>query len=231
MITNQYFLKARALPAAFSILPPILIFNCYFLDSIIEKFITEVQTTKLFGVLAVSVVIIIPLAEIGRILGKHVLEAYYFKKELNMPTVSFILHSDSTLSKEFKSKIRTKLLSDFKLTLPTENEEKNNPTTARIKIAEVLTLARKKVHANKFLLQHNIEYGMIRNILGGLLIGIPLSVFNVIFFYFDYYSEPALVVSYIFLGLYILLAVLNKFLLYRYGEAYAKIFYREYVTL
>jgi hypothetical protein len=93
-----------------------------------------------------------------------------------------------------------------------------------------MALIRKKLQGNKFLAQHNIEYGSMRNVIGGSVLGAIFSTVNVIFFKFYVHAPLALYISLIILGVYLLLIIFSKVIIDFYGRNYAKILYREYMV-
>ena len=104
-----------------------------------------------------------------------------------------------------------------------------NEVNSRTRIVEVMAQVRKKLHGNKFLLQHNIEYGAMRNAIGGSIIGAVLSLTGIIFFSFYLPVELAVYINVITLTIYFLLILLSKIIIEFYGKNYAKILYREYL--
>jgi hypothetical protein len=145
-----------------------------------------------------------------------------------MPTTNYLMFSDNTYSGIHKEKIRKKVLSDFAISLPTIDDENLDEYEARKRIVETMALIRKKLMKNKFLLQHNIEYGAMRNAIGGSVLGLLISLFNIVFFYL-HDVHLAVVISTITLSIYILLILLSKVIINFYGNAYAKILFREYI--
>lgn len=167
------------------------------------------------------------LSEISRFFGKNVFERLFFKEELKMPTTNFLMYSDKTYSSHHKSRIRKKIFDDLKIEIPLSDEEKKNPEEARKRIVEAMALIRKKLHENSFLLQHNIEYGIMRNFIGGTLIGLPISLLGAFLTY-----KTSSIAFVIFIGLsitYIIFIIFSKFIIEFYGKSYAKILYREYL--
>ncbi len=140
-----------------------------------------------------------------------------------------MLFSDSLYSEQHKNKIRDKMASDFAVLLPTKEEEEVDQGNARTRIVEVMALVRKKLHGNKFLLQHNIEYGAMRNVIGGSVIGLVLSLINIIFFSFTAPNKLAVAISVSTFAIYLLLIILSKYIIEFYANNYAKILYREYL--
>lgn len=226
---DAYALKGRIAPAFLSIIIPIMVFNHFYVSEEFSKFVGEILGAKLISNLTISGVCLMFLSEFGRLLGKNVFEKVFFKDERYMPTTNFMLFNDSTYSEQHKNKIRNKITDDFDTLLPTKEEENSNQDNARIRIVEVMALVRKKLHGNKFLLQHNIEYGAMRNAIGGSVIGAVLSLINIVFFYYSTPNELAVTISVITLIIYLSLIALSKYIIVFYGNNYAKILYREYL--
>jgi len=226
---DAYALKGRIAPAFLSIIIPIMVFNHFYVSEEFSKFVGEVLGAKLISNLTISGICLMFLSEFGRLLGKNVFEKVFFKDERHMPTTNFMLFNDSTYSEQHKNKIRNKITDDFDTLLPTKEEEDADQDNARIRIVEVMALVRKKLHGNKFLLQHNIEYGAMRNAIGGSVIGVALSLINIVFFNYSTPSELAVTISVITLIIYLSLIALSKYIIVFYGNNYAKILYREYL--
>lgn len=179
--------------------------------------------------ISISMICLYFLSEVGRMLSKNIFQRFYFKDELYMPTTNYLMFSDKTSSQQHKIKIRNKIFSDFRINLSTAEEESMDEHAARTKIVEIMALIRKKLMGNKFLLQHNIEYGAMRNAIGGSVLGILLSIFNIIFFIKYIEINLAFYISIATLVIYISLVVFSKIIINFYGNNYAKILFREYL--
>lgn len=226
---DAYALKGRILPAFFSIIIPIMVFNHFYVSEEFAKFVGEVIGAKLISNLTISGICLIFLSEFGRIFGKNFFEKAIFKDELFMPTTNLMLFSDSTYSEQHKNKIRKKMANDFDVLLPTKEEEEADQSNSRTRVVEVMALVRKRLHGNKFLLQHNIEYGAMRNAIGGSIIGAALSLVNILFFNYFAPNELAVTISIVTFIIYLTLIALSKVIIVFYGKNYAKILYREYL--
>ena len=90
---------------------------------------------------------------------------------------------------------------------------------------------RQKLHNNKFLFQHNIEYGAMRNVIGGSIVGIIFSSFNIYFFMCIKEVKLAVTISLVALCAYVLLVLFSKVIINFYGKNYARILYREYISM
>lgn len=206
-----------------------MVFNHFYISDEFSKFVGEVLGAKILSNITISLICLYFLSEAGRFMGKNVFEKHFFNDERQMPTTNILMHQDTSFSGQYKALIRSKIRSDFQLELPSENEENSNNDDARTRIVEAMTLIRKKLHGNKFLLQHNIEYGAMRNAIGGSVIGSFFSLANIVFFSFAVEVELPVIISWVALSIYIMLIMLSKIIITFYGKNYAKILFREYM--
>ncbi len=229
MVFSAYALKGRILPAIFSIILPIMVFNHFFVSEEFAKFVGGVLGAKIISNLTISGVCLYFLSETGRLFGKNVFERAYFKEESQMPTTTFMMFGDKTYSDDYKNKFRDKVSHDFNIKLPTKKEETKDENSARTRIVETMALIRKKLHKNSFLLQHNIEYGAMRNVIGGAVLGICFSIINIVFFSTYVKIYLAVLISICTLLTYLMLIAFSKVIIGFYGKNYAKVLFREYI--
>jgi hypothetical protein len=229
MKLDKYTLKARIAPAAITAMIPLLVFNHFFVSEEFQKLLGDILGLKLFSALTISTISIVFLAEFSRAISKQLFQKVLYQDELRMPTTELMLYTDETYSGDFKNRFRDRVLKDFKITLPNADEETVTMDESRKRIAESVTSIRKKLYSNAFLLQHNIEYGAIRNSLGGAVLAVILSGLNVLFFS-QYVRNPfAVKVSLVLLVAYTMLLAIGPWLVRIYGRSYAKILFREYM--
>jgi len=226
---DSYALKGRIAPTFFSIIIPIMVFNHFYVSEEFSKFVGDFFAAKLISNLTISGICLYYLSEAARFIGKNVFESAYFKDEHYMPTTNFMLFNDPTYSDQHKNKIRLKITDDFGVSLPTRQDESLNEGSARVRIVEVMAIIRKKLHGNEFLLQHNIEYGAMRNAIGGAVIGAALSSLGVVFFSYYMVIDLAMYINIFTLGVYLFMIIFSKIIIEFYGKNYAKILYREYL--
>lgn len=81
-----------------------------------------------------------------------------------------------------KSIICSKVLNDFHLKLPNSKEQDKDLESAKVLFNEAVSLIREKVKNGRLILNYNIQYGFIRNLIGGSVVGILLSIANSVFF-------------------------------------------------
>ncbi len=227
---NQYNLKARIYPAILCIIPFMILYH-FFLNNILGDFLNFIVKIKWIDDISISVIFIYLLAQIGRLIGKEVYEKIYFKNELNMPTTSFLMCSNSEYTSDYKSKIYQKIKKDFNLQLSLKEEEKNDEIKAKKKIVEAVGLIRGKVKNGRLLLQHTIEYGFWRNLIGGSTIALLFSLINIYFFKFITFNKIACIVSIVTSLIYLIPVVLSKVIITRLGNLYAKRLIQEYMVM
>lgn len=226
---DKYGLYARIVPAVFTVALPIFIFSHFYINPSLNELWMDFRHFALVGDIAVSTFLMFFLAQYARLISKGLFEKVYFQEELYMPTTTYMLFLDSVYTKDYKTRFRDRVKSEFNFNLNSADEEKADELDSRKKIVEAIGLIRKKLFENKFLFQHNIEYGAMRNSIGGAVIGIVFCTFNCIFFRFVYYQPMAINISIFFCMVYFLLIILSKWIIIQFGKAYAKILFREFM--
>lgn len=228
---DKYGRTARLAPALFTIVFPLLIFNHFFVNEQISKIIENFNKVEIFGDITMSIVLMFFTTQFARVVGKNLFERRIYKDELEMPTTQFLTYSNREYSDDYKIKFAKKVKKDFDITLSTKEEEKKDKQeTYKRKIIEAFSHIRKRINNNSFVLQHNIEYGAMRNSLGGSVIGIVISACNVAFFYFVTYDLTAIVLSILLFVIYLFMLIFSSSILKSYGRSYAKIIIREYMV-
>ncbi len=225
---DKYNRVARIYPTIIVLIPFLLFtINCD-IKELLQTF-DNILKIKIIGNITITIVLLFLLSQINRFLGKYLFEKKTFNNELDFPTTNFLLYSNSELSDTYKERIRQQIQSDFDIFLPSKESEKNNIDNAKKEIAEAIGLIRQKVKDGRLLLNHNIEYGFARNLVGGSIIGFAMSLFDIFYFYDKnnvlFYISIAL--SILFLSIFLL----RKILMLNLGNQYAKRLFQEYLQL
>lgn len=224
---DKYFITARVYPSII-ILIPFLLFTIYCEIANLQDVFDDVLKIKIVGNLTVSIVLLYLLVQVNRFLGKFLFEKKIFKNEMEMPTTNYLLYSNNEFSDDYKNQLRKQITIDFKINLPNPEEENANITNARKRILEAVGLIRQKVKNGRLLLQHNIEYGFARNLIGGSVIGIIISSFDVIYFY-SHKNILITIISAVFLIVFAFLLLFHKLIIKHLGNQYAKRLFQEYL--
>ncbi|UTN06558.1 hypothetical protein L0669_11755 [Flavobacterium bizetiae] len=226
---NQYFIRARLFPTILTSIP-IIIFINYVLNKEIypslDQIYTILPTLTGFGI---SAAIIFLSIQINRIVSKELFQKIYFKEEIEMPTTKMLLWKDSKLDKNTKSKIRQKINKDFQIKLKNEIEEVSDLEESKKQIVFAVSQIRNLLRGNAFLFQHNLEYGFIRNLIGGSSMASLISA--IILIYAILTKDNTLeITSIILLTIYILPIIFSKFIINKFGNYYAKTLYEQFLT-
>lgn len=230
MAINNYYFKARLFPTVLTSIPAIILYN---------KFIANLYHDKLENIYAglptitdviFSGAIIFLLVQINRFLSKEIFQRLYFKDEINMPTTNLLLKSNSELEISIKQKIEDKIKSKFDINLLTSTEESADDQRARKLIVTTVSQIRNLLRDNALLLQHNIEYGFFRNLIGGSFIAFVISLIIVAS---SQYTADITTrnLGWTLTCIYFLPILLSKFIINRYGKYYAKILYEQFLTI
>ena len=230
MAINSYYLKALLFPTALTSIPAIILYN---------KFVAVLYHDRLENIYAAlptitdvifSGAIIFLLVQINRFLSKEIFQRVYFKDEINMPTTNLLLKSNNELEKSIKQKIEDKIKTKFDITLLSSIEESAEEPRARKLIATTVSQIRNVLRDNTLLLQHNIEYGFFRNLIGGSFLAFLISL--IILFSSHFSGDiPTRNFGVILTIIYFIPIILSKVIIDRYGKYYAKILYEQFLTI
>jgi len=230
MAINSYYLKARLFPTVLTSIPAIIFYN---------KFVAVLYHDRLENIYTAlptitdvifSGAIIFLLVQINRFLSKEIFQKVYFKDEINMPTTNLLLKSNNELEKSIKQKIEDKIKTKFDITLLSSIEESKEEPRARKLIATTVSQIRNVLRDNTLLLQHNIEYGFFRNLIGGSFLAFVISL--IILFSSQFTDDiPTRNLGLILTIIYFLPIILSKVIIDRYGKYYAKILYEQFLTI
>ncbi|WP_243350069.1 hypothetical protein [Parabacteroides sp. FAFU027] len=228
IIPSKYEIIARIFPATI-VLIPFLLFTMNCDISILSSFFQDLLKVKIVGNLTIALVLLYLLSQINRFLGKFIFERILFRDELEMPTTKYMLFSDSKMSRKYKMQIRERIKSDFNIDMPNELDEETDLVEAKKRIVDTVGLIREKVKDGRLLLQHNIEYGFARNLIGGAIVGLIVSLFDTIYFYLVH-SCTILYISISSTLFFGILLICCKPIINHLGNQYAKCLLKEYTA-
>ncbi len=230
MKINNYYLKARLFPTALTSIPALILYNKFVAPIYSEKLEVIYDVLPAITNVTFSAAIVFLLVQINRFLSKEIFQKIYFKDEINMPTTDMLLKSNSKIDSGIKQNIETKIKDKFNITLLNSAEEFGNESRARKLIVTAVSQIRNVLRDNEMLLQHNIEYGFFRNLIGGAFLSLLMSIMIVLFSY-SANDLPLINLGWILVLIYSLPIFLSKVIINRYGNYYAKILYEQFLTL
>jgi len=228
-IENKYILQARYFPAILTVFP-----FCFLLNLIREYF-----TTTLDGIfLLIAYLIQAGLSgavfyfqmQLNRYISKEIFQNYIFKGENNLPTTLSLLWSDSTIDSTIKQMIHTKIKSLFDISLLTPEAEKNDKEHAKNLIIVAVSQIRNSLRKNDQQIQHNREYGFWRNLAGGSLVAVCISIIIIIIEFFKC-NNSLIAICFIMFLIYSLLLCFCPHLIKKHGQYYAKSLFEQFLSL
>ncbi|WKW45487.1 hypothetical protein P3875_06760 [Myroides sp. JBRI-B21084] len=230
MAVNTYYLKARLFPTVLTSIPALILYNNFVASLYHDKLENIYTALPIITDLVFSGAIIFLLVQINRFLSKEIFQRLYFKDEINMPTTNLLLKSNNELEISIKQKIDEKIKNKFDITLLSSIEESADEPRARKLIATTVSQIRNVLRDNSLLLQHNIEYGFFRNLIGGSFLAFAISLIILIS---SYYTGDIATrnLGFILTSIYFLPIILSKVIINRYGKYYAKILYEQFLTI
>lgn len=230
MAINSYYLKARLFPTVLTSIPAIVLYNKFVATLYHDKLENIYSALPTVTDIILSSAIVFLLVQINRFVSKEIFQRLYFKDEINMPTTNLLLKSNNELETSIKQKLEDKIKSKFDISLLSAIEESTDEPRARKLIATTVSQIRNILRGNTLLLQHNIEYGFFRNLIGGSFLALVVSLIIVVSSLCTEDVETRNL-GWIFTLIYLLPIVLSKVIINKYGKYYAKILFEQFLTI
>ena len=225
---TQYTIVARLFPAFITALP-VAVLYFFYLSPFLSGFLHSILVVKFLGEFTILAAVIFLYSQLNRFVGK-LLEDLIFCDESKM-TTALLLCSNSKYSQDFKNQIHAKVKNDFSLNLFNPDDELKDEAGARRRIVEVMAMIRTKTRKSALLLQHNYEYGFIRNLVGGSIFGLMTSIVNLFVFSKFAQNQTAFYLSALSAIFFFSLLISGIPLIKYMGRKYAKVLFQEYLSM
>lgn len=230
MAVNPYFLRARLFPTVLTSIPLLVVINAVIAPiyhEALKNIYAVLPTIASFGL---SAAVIFLFVQINRLIAKEVFQRFFFQDEVRMPSTNHLLWQDSFFEDQIKVQIRTKIKDRFNIDLLDKRGEAQNEMKGRRLIVTAVSQIRNVLRGNKMLLQHNIEYGFFRNLIGGSLLAVAVSIFLLVYaLIMD--ANRLCTTAIILIIVYLIPLLLSKMLIKKYGNYYSKILYEQFLTI
>ena len=230
MKVDIYYFKARLFPTVITSIP-LFVFVIQVLKPLYGESLKKIfDILPMLTSLGIYAGLVFLSVQINRFVSKEIFQRFFFKEDSNMPTTNYLLWNNVFFAVDTKKGIREKILSSYNITLLTPAEEQQDDLRARNLIVHAVSQIKNKLRGNAVLVQHNIEYGFIRNLIGGSLIAIIFSI--AITIYALIYQDGTLRnTGIILLVIYSLPIIFSKLLITKYGRYYAKVLYEQFMSI
>lgn len=230
-IFNSYTIYARIYPSILSATPLFILW--YFL-SIKNKelvglsdYLFQINWT---GKISISMVFIYFFSQVIRTVSKFY-EMRLFIKNNGFPTTYLMTYVDESFSKQYKTKYRVYVKSDFNIKLFNESDEQKNKIEAYKQLNEATKQVILYVGRGVLVEKHNIWYGFFRNLVGGSSFSIVFSFGNIILAFYELQNNLFTLLSILLLILFFFIFLFRKRILIQHAEAYARQLISEYISM
>lgn len=230
MVINSYYFKARLFPTVLTSIPAIMLYNKFVASLYHEKLENIFSVLPTITDIVLSSAILFLLVQINRFLSKEIFQRIYFKDEINMPTTNHLLKSSNELETSIKQKIEDKIKTRFGISLLSKTDEASDILRARKLIVSAVSQIRNVLRDNSLLLQHNIEFGFFRNLIGGSFLAFVISTIILVHSYYSC-DLTTIYLGWILAITYFLPILFSKLIINSYGKYYAKILYEQFLTI
>ncbi|RZK40913.1 MAG: hypothetical protein EOO90_13170 [Pedobacter sp.] len=227
---NIYYFRARLMPTALTCIPLFILIHSVILKNYGDTLTPILSILPILSSMGISFALVFLLTQINRVLSKEIFQRFYFKNEINMPTTDYLMWSNGHYEAGIKEKLRLKIYAMYDIELHNPVDEAADEESSRKRIMVAVSQIRNNLRENPLLFRHNIEYGFFRNLLGGCVIAIIMSVLLV--FYANYYQNKELFNIGIIMAIaYAIPLLLSKKILSVYGNNYAKILFEQFLSI
>ncbi len=230
MNLSNYYIRGRLFPTILTSIPLLI-----FLNLIVAKFYHE-KLSEIFNILplitnlGLSTALIFLMVQLNRLIAKEIFQRFYFQDELKMPTTNHLLWKDNFFEQTIKEKIQTKINAKFEIKIQNLTEEQADELKSRKQIVTAVSQIRNALRDNKLLLQHNIEYGFFRNLIGGSLIATIFSIF-ILIYGLSTEQQNFKLIGISLAIVYLIPIILSKPIIRRFGNYYSKILYEQFLSI
>lgn len=229
MTSKIYYIKARLYPTVITAIP-FFMFSYHLITQVNSDMPNNVRLIVLFvGQFIPDAAFLFLSTQINRFISKEFFHRFIFKGNAKLPAVNYLLLQNDFYPLMQKMSIRQAISTELKVPLPGFLEEVAHGSGARHRISCAVYKLKNLLRGNSIVLQHDIEYKFIRNLIGGSLHAIIFSAINI---YMGYIHADFLFIKLGFISLifYYWLLLFSKILLTRYSGYYARVLYQEFMS-
>jgi hypothetical protein len=230
MAKSDYYLQARLFPTVLTVIPLLILVNTLISDLYSEALRKIFDVLPTITNLGLSAALLFLMIQVNRFVSKEIFQKIIFKDEIWMPTTNHLLWKDQFFDNSIKEKVRKKISQKYEISLLSEEEESINELNARRIIVSAVSQIRNTLRDNKLLLQHNIEYGFFRNLIGGCALAVFFSIPIFVYGFLQNYNSLK-ITGLICVFVYLIPILFSKLFIKRYGNYYSKILYEQFLSI
>ena len=224
-----YTTKARIFPTVI-MAPPVLRVINVAVGAHAPFWLSSPSYLALFGKATVMAAVVYLLSQISRFIGAEVVERVVTKKGGDFPTTRLLFPGNEGLSFALRNAVSKKAEQLFGTALPTQTSPETEPETRRT-IVDLVARMRGRTRNHKLLLQHNIEYGFWRNLIGAAPITFLASIACVFFHVAGLLGDTIYKMSILYAASSVLLMGASPLILGRLSVRYAHTLFEAFLDV
>lgn len=224
----KYYTQARLFPTILTSVPLLVV-----IFLIVSLFNDQLSAVVAFlpaaTIASFYAAFVFLFVQINRIISKEFFQNIIYRDELYMPTTCKLLWTDTSYDDRIKVRLHDKINQMYQVQLMSKDDELTDELSARKLIVAVVAQMRNTLRPNKMLLQHNIEYGFFRNLVGGSVLAVVISVGLLIYSYYIQNSTLQ-AASWFMTAIYLLPILMSKVIINKLGNYYTKILIEQFLS-
>lgn len=226
---DRYTIVAQFFPALITSLPLIILTFFLIEDPQTEGLVNYVLNLKFAAEVSITIAILFLYSQLIRITSKYFQNKYFVRRK-GFPTTYLLTYADNTFSNSLKDEFRLKVKHKFNFKLLSASEEVTNRDEANKLIDESIRQIIVVLGDNKLIKWHNIWYGFIRNLIGGVVFGLFFGLLCVISGILLLHEHLLVYVSACLFTIYLVILIFRKPLIIQVAEDYAKKLISEFMA-
>ncbi len=226
-MSQNYYTRARLFPTVLASVP-MIVFYAHVIHPITNEYLSPVwEYLPLLTDFSINAALVFLLTLMNRYVSKAVFQTVLFQDELRMPTTDWLMPNSTTSDLATRSRVYELIKHDYKIDVDKELASLANEGEQRKYIVHVVGLIRNRLRGNEMLLQHNIEYGFFRNLIGGCIFAVLFSL-GIIIYAACNANCGLLWTGIILILLYALPLLFAKRIIKYHGNNYATVLFEQY---
>ncbi|WP_434132787.1 hypothetical protein KIAC18_000313 [Sporomusa sphaeroides] len=222
---DKYELYARVAPGILTLTPIFTIWYYLRMDQEMLSFGEYIFSITFMKDLSLYTIGIYFYSHLIRVISKYY-ERQYFIGSDGFPTTYFINNKDKTFSRQYKERYIKKIENDFGIQIPTKDGDEKRKILSEAAKQVIL-----RVGKGDLVFSENIVYGFFRNLIGGIVVAIPICIMNIFIAYFVLNKILLAYISVTLLLVFSLIFAFKKRILVLVAETYAKQLIAEFLRL
>lgn len=230
IMKGGYITKARVFPAVLTMIP-FMVLYMRVLSPVLDPVLEPVWNyLPLVAGVSIHAVLLYAFVQLNRFLSKVIFQEWLFGGDLKMPTTDMLLQGNALLDKQTRERYYSLIQQDFDIDMQKSLSKLKTEKEKRLMITRVVGRIRPMLKDNDMVQQHNREFGFIRNLEGGSIGAVTISIALIVIAICQH-DSTLMGTAVIMAVVYFVILLLSKVLIVHYGKNYAYVLFEQYECL